>query len=141
MLIVTRDTKEDHDFSAAAKEQLERLGANVLAEANGGPADARKAIEASLREDQTIDAVAANNVTAQWTVYDRFDEVGAGKCVTPAPYTWPDFLKWSNIRQVANKTAIYAIIAIGMTMVIITAGIDLGVGSLVALSAIVATLS
>jgi ribose transport system permease protein len=38
---------------------------------------------------------------------------------------------------VANQIAVIAIMAIGMTMVIITAGIDLSVGSLVALSAVI----
>jgi ribose transport system permease protein len=38
---------------------------------------------------------------------------------------------------VANQITVIAIIAIGMTMVIITAGIDLSVGSLIALSAVV----
>jgi ribose transport system permease protein len=38
---------------------------------------------------------------------------------------------------VANQIAVIAIIAIGMTMVIITGGIDLSVGSLIALSAVV----
>jgi ribose transport system permease protein len=69
-------------------------------------------------------------------VYDRFPSVGAGKCVVPASYTWPDFLKVSNLLGVANQTAIYAIIAIGMTMVIVTGGIDLSVGSLVALASV-----
>ena len=39
-----------------------------------------------------------------------------------------------------QQTTIVAIIAVGMTMVIITGGIDLSVGSLMALSAVVATL-
>lgn len=93
-------------------------------------------MESILSEGKTIDAIAANHVTAKWTVYDRFPSVGSGKCVTPKPYTWPNFLKVSNLMGVANQTAIYAIIAIGMTMVIITAGIDLSVGSLVALASV-----
>ena len=39
----------------------------------------------------------------------------------------------------ANQIAVIAIIAIGMTLVIITAGIDLSVGSLIAFSAVLAT--
>jgi ribose transport system permease protein len=42
-----------------------------------------------------------------------------------------------NLRNVANQITVIAILAIGMTMVIITAGIDLSVGSLIALSAVV----
>ena len=50
------------------------------------------------------------------------------------------FLKASNLIGVANQTAVYAVIAIGMTMVIITGGIDLSVGSLVALASVIATI-
>ena len=140
VLIVTRPTAEDREFSDAAEAQLESNGADVLAVVNGQPADVRKAIEEIQAEGKTIDAIAANAVTAKWNVYDRFEDVGNSKCVTPKPYTWPDFLKMSNVLGVANQTAIYAIIAIGMTMVIITGGIDLGVGSLVALAAVVSSL-
>lgn len=140
VIIVARDTNEDREFTQSATSALESSGKNLLATVNGGPADVRRAIEAAMAANQTIDAIAANNVTARWNVYDRFDQVGSQKCVTPEPYRWPDFLKMSNILGVANQTAIYAIIAIGMTMVIITGGIDLGVGSLVALSAVTAAL-
>lgn len=140
VLIVGRATADDREFTDAASQQLENSGSDVIAVINGGPADARKAIEAAIAAGKRIDAVAANDVTAKWSVYDRFPSVGATKCVTPDPYTWPDFLKVTNILGVANQTAIYAIIAIGMTMVIITGGIDLGVGSLVALSAVSAAI-
>ncbi|HEY3411912.1 MAG TPA: hypothetical protein VGM51_02530 [Armatimonadota bacterium] len=41
-----------------------------------------------------------------------------------------------NLRNVADQVSVIAIIAVGMTMVIITGGIDLSVGSLLALSAV-----
>ena len=73
-----------------------------------------------------------------------FRSVSAGQkkaqCVAPRPDRWPGFLKLSNLTGVANQTAISAIIAIGMTIVIIAAGIDLSVGSLVALAAVIAAL-
>ena len=135
-LIVTRNTQEDIAFAGAVELQLKKSGATVLGNVNGSALDARKSIEAILAANQSIDAIAANDVTARWTVYDRFSSVGSSKCVTPTSYTWPDFLKMSNILGVANQTAIYAIIAIGMTMVIVTTGIDLSVGSLVALASV-----
>ncbi|QDT98430.1 ABC transporter permease subunit [Gimesia aquarii] len=136
VLIVTRDTKEDRAFAEAVVEQLKTGGVDVIGQVNGSASDARKAIESLLAQGQTIDAIAANNVTAKWTVYDRFESVGSSKCITPTSYTWPNFLKLSNLMSVANQTSIYAIIAIGMTMVIITAGIDLSVGSLIALASV-----
>ncbi len=135
-LIVTRNTAEDLAFSQAAAERLKAAGVVVLGAVNGAAPDARRAIEDLLNQGERIDAIAANDVTAKWAVYDRFPSVGAARCVVPTPYVWPDFLKLSNLLGVANQTAIYAIIAIGMTMVIITAGIDLSVGSLVALASV-----
>ena len=51
----------------------------------------------------------------------------------------PPFLTPSNIINILRQISVNGIIAVGMTLVIITAGIDLSVGSLVALSAVVAT--
>lgn len=139
VLIVTRNTPGDREFSDEANAVLveRNIHATVV---NGEPADVRKAIELSLSENRSIDAIIANDVTAKWSVFDRYPEVGSGKCATPESYVWPDFLKSGNLLGVANQTAIYAIIAIGMTMVIVCGQIDLSVGSLVALAAIAATL-
>ena len=49
----------------------------------------------------------------------------------------PHFLTISNILNIAQQTSINAIIAVGMTFVIITAGIDLSVGSILAFSGVV----
>lgn len=136
VLIVTRNTDEDLAFARACEQRLNATGASVLANVNGAAPDAKRAIESILTKGDEIDAIAANDVTSKWTVYDRFPSVGSAKCVVPTSYTWPDFLKLSNLLGVANQTAIYAIIAIGMTIVIITAGIDLSVGSLVALASV-----
>ncbi|MCA9245708.1 MAG: ABC transporter permease [Planctomycetales bacterium] len=140
VLIVTTKTDEDRAFAAAAEEELRERGLQVLANVGGAPSDARLAIEQALAAGAAIDAIAANNVTARWTVYDQFPTVGSDKCFVPASYYWPDFLKTSNLLNIANQSSIYAIIAIGMTMVIITSGIDLSVGSLIALASVVAAL-
>jgi len=46
------------------------------------------------------------------------------------------FYKWSTHRDMLRHVSVYAILACGMTLVIITAGIDLAVGSLLALNAV-----
>ena len=51
----------------------------------------------------------------------------------------PAFLKISNIMNILRQTSINGIVAVGMTFVIILAGIDLSVGSVLALAAVVAT--
>lgn len=49
----------------------------------------------------------------------------------------PVFLSVNNITQIGVQTAVTAILAFGMTFVIVAAGIDLSVGSMLALSAMV----
>ena len=49
----------------------------------------------------------------------------------------PHFLTVSNLLNVAEQTSINAIVAVGMTFVILSGGIDLSVGSIVALSGVV----
>ena len=49
----------------------------------------------------------------------------------------PHFLTVSNLLNVAQQTSINAIVAVGMTFVIISGGIDLSVGSIVALSGVI----
>ncbi len=49
----------------------------------------------------------------------------------------PVFLSTDNLFNIGAQTAVVAVIAIGMTLVIITAGIDLSVGSVAALSGVV----
>src|SRR5258705_659778 len=49
----------------------------------------------------------------------------------------PHFLTVSNLLNVAEQTSINAVVAVGMTFVILSGGIDLSVGSIVALSGVV----
>jgi ribose transport system permease protein len=49
----------------------------------------------------------------------------------------PHFLTISNLLNVAQQTSINAIVAVGMTFVILSGGIDLSVGSIVAISGVV----
>jgi len=47
------------------------------------------------------------------------------------------FATWGNLATIARQTTIVAIAALGMTMIIISGGIDLSVGSIIALSTVV----
>ena len=130
VLIVARDTPEDTQFVQAIERSLER--GQLVRTVQGQPVDARRALEEHRAE---IKAIACNSVTANWSVFD-----GSIPVFKPKSYRWPNFLKRENLLNIANQIAVIAIVAIGMTMVIITRGIDLSVGSLIALAAVAATL-
>ena len=49
----------------------------------------------------------------------------------------PQFFRPANLELIARQTAIVCVAALGMTMVIVSAGIDLSVGSIIALSTVV----
>ncbi|MDZ5144773.1 hypothetical protein N4G39_09430, partial [Microbacterium testaceum] len=54
----------------------------------------------------------------------------------------PDsFAQWSNFRLIIQNASILAVLAVGMTYVIITAGIDLSVGSVLVFSGVVSALA
>ena len=56
-------------------------------------------------------------------------------------FTAPNFLTLQNMLNIGRQTVIIAIIASGMTLVIISANIDLSVGATLAMAAMVATLT
>ena len=100
----------------------------------GEPKDAREALQKLAAAGGKLDAIACTQATGAWLVFadlkTDFPALGEPRVVTPRSYRWPNFLKSDNLLNIANQIAVIAIIAIGMTMVIITGGIDLSVGSL-----------
>lgn len=143
VLIVVRDLGEDAGFADELRRALEGREVAVVGTVRGGPPDARRAIETLGARGERVDAFACNRVTASWSVYAptiaKYPSLAGARVYRPESYRWPDFLKADNLLNVANQIAVIAIIAIGMTLVILTGGIDLSVGSLIALSAVATT--
>jgi len=140
VIIAVPGSDEDRAFADAAKNRLEAAGATVVASTAGTPIEARRSLQKAVDDGVTIDAVALTGTSVAWSVLDKFPELTIERRVSPSTGSWPIFLKASNLIGVANQTAVYAVIAVGMTMVIVTGGIDLSVGSLVALSSVIATI-
>jgi ribose transport system permease protein len=135
VLIVAGTGKEDAVFANALAG---RLGKQVVATVKGSPRDARLALEALAARGTHVDVIAGSATAARW---EAVQEAPAGTVViSPRPYHWPRFLQADNLRNITSQIAIIAILAVGMTLVIIAGGIDLSVGSLVALSAVVTML-
>lgn len=140
VLIAVRDVPGDAAMAEAIKRELEASGGDVLAVVRGEPKDARRALAEIAASGGHLDAVAATQTTASWRLFGNvktiFPTLGEPPVVVPRSYLWPNFLKSDNLLNIANQIAVIAIIAIGMTMVIVTGGIDLSVGSLIALAAV-----
>lgn len=144
VLVVGRPGAEDAAFAEILRTGLPNPPWQVVDAVQGEPVDARAALDRWTRTGEPrIDFVACNQTTAAWAVFEEYrrkDGLGAKvRLVTPGTYRWPNFLKADNLLNVANQIAVIAIIAVGMTFVIIGGGIDLSVGSLIALAAVVTT--
>ncbi|MGB5106479.1 MAG: ABC transporter permease [Candidatus Zixiibacteriota bacterium] len=140
VVIVTTANLQDSLFASELSRLLRERSVNSQIVA-GDPQSIRSQMEL-LAESLGANIVLATSnaslpvVKAVATLIPEFD--GAG-IFSPSPRRWPTFLLAENIRNVANQITVIAIVAIGMTIVIITAGIDLSVGSLIALSAVIVT--
>jgi ribose transport system permease protein len=144
VLIATRETGQGVEFAESLQRRLTEAGFHVAGAVRGQPSDIRQALDTLAADGNPLDLIACDESVASWTVFDDLDRkapsLGNPKIVVPESYRWPNFLKTANLLNVANQIVVIAILAIGVTMVIIAGGIDLSVGSLIALAAVVGTL-
>jgi ribose transport system permease protein len=140
VLIAIRDHPEDEIYGASLQKLLNPTGTRSVAIVRGEPKDARETLQQMHTSGERIDAIACTRATGAWLVFadlkTDFPNLGTPPVVVPRSYRWPNFLKSENLLNITNQIAVIAIVAVGMTMVIITGGIDLSVGSLLALSAV-----
>lgn len=141
ILIAARNSEEDLAFTESLQALLGKANRRVYQVINGEPTDARKAIESAIEDRVRLNVIACTDATAAWGVFSdfaaKFPELRDVVIVKPEPYSWSNFLKRDNLLNIANQISVIAIIGVGMTLVIITGGIDLSVGSIIALSSVV----
>ena len=138
---MAKNTDEDRQFADELERRLKSAGYEIPRKVLGDPRAARVALDELSTQGVKLAAIATTPDCATWAVFDgmasKYPALGDVPLQTPANYRWPTFLKSENLLNVANQIVVVAVIAVGMTMVIITGGIDLSVGSLIALSAVV----
>ena len=144
ILLIVRDTEDDGAFADALTARLQASGRTVQETVRGQPSDARKALVRFAAAPEKPQVIAATKEAGDWGVLHDipagFPALSDARLMVPRGYGWPYFLQPVNLVNITNQIAIIAIVAIGMTMVILTGGIDLSVGSVIALSAVLATL-
>jgi ribose transport system permease protein len=138
LVIVARETRDDSLFASTLKALAEQQGFRVAGVIAGDPSAIRAGLERLADSSIAVRTIATTqgNVPVVQSMQKQLPQLHEARVVVPPSHRWPTFLLPDNIRNVANQITVIAIIAIGMTMVIITAGIDLSVGSLIALSAV-----
>ncbi|MCK4291822.1 MAG: ABC transporter permease [Planctomycetes bacterium] len=144
ILAVGAVNKDSAPFAEKLGEELGKKGFGNTQVVVGTPRDLRLALDDIGAKGGRLAAIATSGNVTKWPMIEligeKYPEFSGCKVLVPESYIWPDFLKRSNLLAIVDRIVVIAVIAIGMTMVIITAGIDLSVGSLIALSAVISTL-
>jgi ribose transport system permease protein len=142
VLIAARTGEADARFARELARRLTARGRPAAAVVTGDPAALREALASfadpgAAAAGRVLVATLETDAPIVRGVLASFPALAETPILTPAAHRWPTFLLPDNLRNVANQIAVIAILAIGMTMVIVTGGIDLSVGSLIALAAVV----
>ena len=138
--VITKSNAEHVQFAEAMQQGLNEGGVENVEWIQGEPVVVRETFQAWSINGTGPDVIAVpeDYGSIVSNINNQFRGTLTPDILAPASYRWPTFLLTNNLRNIANQIVVIAIIAVGMTMVIITAGIDLSVGSLIALSAVVA---
>ncbi len=130
---------DEVEFGRTLASRLKQDGFTAVREVEGEPFDIRRTLKESVDIGKHVDIIAttASTEAKLRPMLQLFPSLSDARVLYPLPYHWPTFLMTGNLINIANQIVVYALIAIGMTLIIITGGIDLSVGSLVALSAVV----
>lgn len=144
VLVLTLDNGQERQFGQALGQELTARGLTIVETVHGLPPDAARALDRAVAGGAKLDAAACSLGASRWPVLEikraKSPLLAQMQIHAPQPYRWPTFLMPGNLRNVADQASVIAIIAVGMTMVIISGGIDLSVGSLMALSSVAAAI-
>ena len=128
------------EFARNLAAELESRNRGDVHLAIGVPRDLRAKLNELRDEGASLGAIATAGPAGMEVIravpdnYPMFQQFAT---LTPDSRKKSTFFTLDNFKNVTQRVVVIAIVAIGMTMVIITAGIDLSVGSLVGLSAMV----
>ncbi|MEM8891378.1 MAG: ABC transporter permease, partial [Bacteroidota bacterium] len=140
VLILSNIGPDDVEMATSLAEKLQNAGHEVLGVVNGDPPSVARKLRELQEKGQAIDLIATTKNIAHWGVIQKapakYSIASNTAIVQPSSGKFPRFLKRDNLRNIADRISVIAILAIGMTLIIITAGIDLSVGSLIALAAV-----
>jgi ribose transport system permease protein len=139
VIVVGQADEDGQKFVDQTVKILKDRGMTKSEQVVGVAQDLRRVIDRVQADGRKVSAIATTRWVSQWRLIEllpqKFADMGDIDVVIPEGFTRSNFLQIENLRNVATRNVVIAIIAIGMTLVIITGGIDLSVGSLIAMSA------
>jgi ribose transport system permease protein len=143
ILVVGAANTDSELFAELLNDKLVQQGFTNALAVTGTPRDLRLLLDSLRQSTVQPTIIMASGDVVKWSIIeslpDFYPEFADCPVIVPETYLWPDFLKRSNLIAIVDRIVVIAVIALGMTMVIITGGIDLSVGSMIAVSAVVST--
>ncbi len=143
VLLAGSNSVDDSDFIDRLSAEAARRHVQVRAVVRDPRAAYAKLDEiAGAKPDRLV--VLASGEAAAWLVFESMVEDHPGivtaEVRSPGQVTRSAFLQRKNLINVASQIGVIAIVAIGMTLVVIAGSIDLSVGSLIAFAAVLTCL-
>jgi len=143
ILTVGSSNKSSANLAKSLATILEKEGFTNIRSIVGSPKDLRIVLDQMQKDNELPKIIVPSQDVQNWRLFQQLESkypvLKGTKIITPTSYLWPNFLKKSNLLAIVDRIVVIAVMAIGMTMVIITGGIDLSVGSLIAVSAVIGT--
>ena len=144
VVVAGRAIANEVAFVAKAVESLRKAGIEVVGQSNGTPVKLRAEFERLQATNTEVDLLIGTQAVVNGKLVaglpEAFSNCANLKVYSPRSHLWPTFLTKGNLLNVANQISVTAILAVGMTFVIVAGGIDLSVGSLIALSSVICTI-
>jgi ribose transport system permease protein len=141
VFLVGAAKKDSEQFAGLVAKAHDEKQFTKVVEVIGTPRDLRQAWDAAIEKSMPPTVIVVSGDVIKWTVLPSLQEEAPDlKVMMPTEALTSDFLKRSNLLAIVDRIVVIAVIAIGMTLVILTGGIDLSVGSLLAFSAVIGAL-
>lgn len=141
IFIVGEIRKDSGEFASSLTEELQQSGFVNTRAIVGTPQNLRSELESLESASESLKVLVAGGNVAEWGVTTKIAELFPGladvEIIVPSGQVRSVFLSPSNLVAIISRVVTIAVVAIGMTLVILTGGIDLSVGSLIALSAVI----
>jgi ribose transport system permease protein len=144
IIIAGEERQDSGDFAQKLAANLAAAGFGQVYPVVGDPRALRERLDQLQTDRSELKALVASGDVADWGVVAKlgttFPGFSRAEIIIPTGKWRSVFCSRSNFEAVISRVVAIAVVAIGMTMVILTGGIDLSVGSLIALSAVIGAL-
>jgi ribose transport system permease protein len=138
--IVLGTSADASAFATSAKRSLDSAGVKSVLVVQGDPPQIHEALTAMASATPDAVLTSLQDAPSVSRMLKAIPSLAPVKLITPQQSRWPIFLTTQNLLNIGDQISVIAIVAVGMTLVILTGGIDLALGRLSALSAVTVSL-